>query len=90
LLPPRKRFRDSYSSEESGDEHMEIGTVEADLSSGDGVKDHAEDDLGVRVKIVTGEFRDDEEEYEAEASAGGTIEIVVDPLATGGISKSKG
>ncbi|GKE01875.1 hypothetical protein Tco_1389858 [Tanacetum coccineum] len=24
-LPPRKRFRDSYSSEASGEEHMEIG-----------------------------------------------------------------
>ncbi|GJZ03184.1 hypothetical protein Tco_0521145 [Tanacetum coccineum] len=29
-------------------------------------------------------------EFEAEASAGGTMEIVVDPLATGGISESTG
>ncbi|GJT62010.1 hypothetical protein Tco_1005543, partial [Tanacetum coccineum] len=29
-LPPRKRFRDSYSSEVSGEEHMEMGTADAE------------------------------------------------------------
>ncbi|GKG53184.1 hypothetical protein Tco_0552452, partial [Tanacetum coccineum] len=29
LLPPRKRFRDSYSPEDSGDEHMEVDTADA-------------------------------------------------------------
>ncbi|GKD97963.1 hypothetical protein Tco_1381860, partial [Tanacetum coccineum] len=29
-LPPRKRFRDSYSSKVSGEEHMEIGTTDVE------------------------------------------------------------
>ncbi|GKB68417.1 hypothetical protein Tco_0929829 [Tanacetum coccineum] len=65
-LPPRKRFRDSYSSEDSGEEHMEIG---------------------MRVEVATSDIREDEEEFEAEASAGGMMEIEVDPLVTGGISE---
>ncbi|GJS11466.1 reverse transcriptase domain-containing protein [Tanacetum coccineum] len=47
-LPPRKRFRDSYSSEVSREEHMEI-------------------DMGVGV--ATSDIREDDEEFEAEASA---------------------
>ncbi|GJV29088.1 reverse transcriptase domain-containing protein [Tanacetum coccineum] len=62
-LSPLKRFRDSYSSEVSGEEHMEM-------------------DLGVEVD--TSDIREDEEEFEAEASE---MEIVVDPLATGDISE---
>ncbi|GKC05563.1 hypothetical protein Tco_0997173 [Tanacetum coccineum] len=65
-LPPRKRFRDSYSSKASGEEHMEIG---------------------MRVEVATSDIREDEEEFEAEASAGGMMEIEVDPLVTGGISE---
>ncbi|GJT98643.1 hypothetical protein Tco_1094161 [Tanacetum coccineum] len=46
LLPPRKRFRDSYSSEDSKEEHMEIGTADAEavvgLGIGDGVGAHTE------------------------------------------------
>ncbi|GJX31237.1 hypothetical protein Tco_0241092 [Tanacetum coccineum] len=30
LLPPRKRFRDSYSPEDSREEHMEVDTVDAE------------------------------------------------------------
>ncbi|GJW42166.1 hypothetical protein Tco_0070965 [Tanacetum coccineum] len=41
LLPPHKRFRDLYSPKASGEEHMEIGTVDAEaviyLGIGDGV-----------------------------------------------------
>ncbi|GJV40359.1 hypothetical protein Tco_1418799 [Tanacetum coccineum] len=41
-LLPRKRFRDSYSSKVSGEEHMEIGTANAktvaDLGVSDGVR----------------------------------------------------
>ncbi|GKE67577.1 hypothetical protein Tco_1521738, partial [Tanacetum coccineum] len=66
---------------------MEIGTIKADLSSGDGVREHAEDDVGVGVEIAAGDSRYNEEEYEAEDSAGGTVEIFIDPLATGGISE---
>nr|GEW01807.1 hypothetical protein [Tanacetum cinerariifolium] len=52
-LSPRKRFRDSYSSEVSEEEHMEMGTADvetvADLVISEGVGAHTEDgiDLGV-------------------------------------------
>ncbi|GJY34778.1 hypothetical protein Tco_0419247, partial [Tanacetum coccineum] len=92
LLPPRKSFRDSYPLEDSREEHIKIGTTNveaiADLGIGDGVGAHTEDGIGMRVKIAASNIRKDEEEFEAEASAGGTIEIAVDPLVTGGISES--
>ncbi|GKA02001.1 putative reverse transcriptase domain-containing protein [Tanacetum coccineum] len=92
LLPPRKRFRDSYSPEDSREEHMEIGTADAeavaDLGIGDGVGAHTEDGIGIGVEVAASDIKEDEEEFEAEASAGGTMEIVVDPLVTGGISES--
>nr|GFB54746.1 hypothetical protein [Tanacetum cinerariifolium] len=68
-LSPHKRFRNSYSSEASGEKYMEIG---------------------MRVEVATSDIREDEEDFEAEASARGTMEIVVDPLATGGIFESTG
>ncbi|GJV83157.1 hypothetical protein Tco_1523055 [Tanacetum coccineum] len=90
-LPPRKRFRDSYSSEVSKEEHMEIGTADAktvaDLGISERVGAPAEDDIGMGVEVTTSNIREDEEEFEAEASAGGTVEIVVHPLATGDISE---
>ncbi|GJY60267.1 hypothetical protein Tco_0460924 [Tanacetum coccineum] len=67
LLPPHKRFRDSYSPEDSGEEHVEIG---------------------IGVEAATSDIREDDEEFEAESSTGGMMEIVVDPLVTGGISES--
>ncbi|GJV30075.1 hypothetical protein Tco_1386523, partial [Tanacetum coccineum] len=83
-LPPRKRCRDPYSFEVSGEEHMEIGTADAetiaDLGIGDGVGAHTEDGIGMGVKVSTSDIREDEEEFEAEASAGGTMEIAVDPM----------
>ncbi|GJS92624.1 hypothetical protein Tco_0799592 [Tanacetum coccineum] len=57
LLPPRNRFRDSYSSEDSREEHMEVDTADTEAVA------------------------DDDEEFEAEASAADTREIAVDPLA---------
>ncbi|GKA80605.1 reverse transcriptase domain-containing protein, partial [Tanacetum coccineum] len=88
-LPPRKRFRDSYLSEASGEEHMEIGTADAktvaDLGISDGVGAHTKDGIGIGVEVATSDIRQDEEEFEAEASAGGMMEIVVDLLVTGGI-----
>ncbi|GJW13747.1 putative reverse transcriptase domain-containing protein [Tanacetum coccineum] len=93
-LLPRKRFRDSYSFEVSGEEHMEIGTADAetvaDLGISDGVGAPTKDGIGMGVEVATSDIREDEEEFEAEASAGGTIEIEVDPLATGGISEPTG
>ncbi|GJR80597.1 hypothetical protein Tco_0151382 [Tanacetum coccineum] len=92
LLPPRKRFRDSYSSEDSREEHMEVDTadVEADADVGisDGVVAHTEDSDGMRVEIATSDIREDDEEFEAEASAADTREIAVDPLAIGDSSES--
>ncbi|GJY94059.1 hypothetical protein Tco_0510420 [Tanacetum coccineum] len=36
LLPPRKRFRDSYSLEDSGEEHMKVDTADAEaVADGD-------------------------------------------------------
>ncbi|GJR26188.1 hypothetical protein Tco_1102420 [Tanacetum coccineum] len=50
-LPPRKRFRDSYSFEVSGEEHMEISTADAetvvDLGINDGVGAPTEDGIGM-------------------------------------------
>ncbi|GKG64849.1 hypothetical protein Tco_0665723, partial [Tanacetum coccineum] len=47
LLPPRKRFRDLHSHEDSREEHMKIGTADAeavaDLCIGDGVGAHTKD-----------------------------------------------
>ncbi|GJV29813.1 hypothetical protein Tco_1386261 [Tanacetum coccineum] len=90
LLPPRKRFKDSYSPKDSREEHMEIGTTDAevvaDLSIGDGA--HTEDGIGMGVEIAASDIREDEEEFKAEASTRDTIEMAVDSLVTGGMSES--
>ncbi|GJS62415.1 hypothetical protein Tco_0657199 [Tanacetum coccineum] len=89
-LPPRKRFRDSYSSKVSGEDHMDMGTADAetdaDLGISEGVGAHTKDGINLSVEVSTSDVREDGEEFEAEASEGGTMEIVVDPLATGDIS----
>nr|GEU99730.1 reverse transcriptase domain-containing protein [Tanacetum cinerariifolium] len=81
LLPPHKRFKDSYSPEDSKEEHMEIGTTDTeavtDLGIGDRVGDPTEDGIGIRVEITASYIREDEEEFEAEANARGTIKILV-------------
>ncbi|GJU14576.1 hypothetical protein Tco_1142542 [Tanacetum coccineum] len=93
-LSHRKRFRDSYSSEVSGGEHMEMGTADAetvaDLGISEGVRAHTEDGIGVGVEFSTSDIREDKEGFEAEANAGGTMEIAVDPLVTDGISEPAG
>nr|GEV17389.1 retrotransposon protein, putative, Ty3-gypsy subclass [Tanacetum cinerariifolium] len=71
---------------------MEIGTADAeavaDLGIGDGVGVDIKDGIGMGFEIAASDIREDEEEFEAEASTGGTMEIVIDPLVTGGISES--
>ncbi|GJV75149.1 hypothetical protein Tco_1506733 [Tanacetum coccineum] len=61
-------FKDSYSPEDSREEHMEIGTANAeavtDLSIGDGVGAHTEDGICMGVKIAASDIREDEEEFE--------------------------
>ncbi|GJX75077.1 hypothetical protein Tco_0313672 [Tanacetum coccineum] len=87
LLPPRKRFRDSYSPEDSREEHMEVDTADAeaiaDVGISDGVAAHTEDSVGMIVEIAASDVRANDEEFEAEASTADTREIVVDPLAIG-------
>ncbi|GJW30752.1 reverse transcriptase domain-containing protein [Tanacetum coccineum] len=73
---------------------MEIGTTNAetvaDLGISEGVRAHTEDGINLGVEVATSDIREDEEEFEAEASEGGTMKITVDPLATGDISEPTG
>ncbi|GJS78010.1 hypothetical protein Tco_0727891, partial [Tanacetum coccineum] len=68
LLPTRKRFRDSYSAEDSGEEHMEVDTADAeavaDVGISEGVVAHLEDGVGMRVEIAASDVREDDEEFE--------------------------
>ncbi|GKG10777.1 hypothetical protein Tco_0342177, partial [Tanacetum coccineum] len=65
LLPPRKRFKDSYSSEDSGEEHMEVDTADAeadaDVGISDGVVARTEDGVGMKVKVTASDVREDDE-----------------------------
>ncbi|GKC56394.1 hypothetical protein Tco_1083992 [Tanacetum coccineum] len=92
LLPPRKRFRDSYSPEDSEEEHIEVDTADAeadaDVGISDGVVAHPEDSIDMGVEIATSDVREDDEEFEAEANAADTREIVIDLLAIGDSSES--
>ncbi|GJU02163.1 hypothetical protein Tco_1112501 [Tanacetum coccineum] len=76
LLPPRKRFRDSYSSEDSREEHMEVDTAnteaDADLGISNGVTALTEDIIDMGFEIAASDVREDDEEFEAEASAADT------------------
>ncbi|GKA81102.1 putative reverse transcriptase domain-containing protein, partial [Tanacetum coccineum] len=68
LLPPRKRFKDSYSPKDSRDEHVEIDTANAeaiaDLGISDGVAVDIEDGIGMGVEIAASDIKEDEEEFE--------------------------
>ncbi|GKE76431.1 hypothetical protein Tco_1542551 [Tanacetum coccineum] len=50
LLPPCKRFKDSYSSEDSGEEHMEVDTADAEAV--------ADDDKEFEVEASTADTRE--------------------------------
>ncbi|GKC00487.1 putative reverse transcriptase domain-containing protein, partial [Tanacetum coccineum] len=79
LLPPCKRFRDSYSYEASIEEDAEIDPIETEvyielgIGDGDDVRDH--------VEIDPKDVKDDTEEYEADTSAGDTVEVGIDPMS---------
>ncbi|GJV28945.1 putative reverse transcriptase domain-containing protein [Tanacetum coccineum] len=79
LLPPRKRFKDSYLSEASIEKDIEvdsIGTeVDMELGIGDG------DDVRDHVEIDPRDVRDDTDEYEADTRAGDTVEAGIDPMS---------
>nr|GEZ16748.1 hypothetical protein [Tanacetum cinerariifolium]GFC90563.1 hypothetical protein [Tanacetum cinerariifolium]GFC90601.1 hypothetical protein [Tanacetum cinerariifolium] len=71
---------------------MEIRTgdtkIVVDLGISEGIKAPTKDGIVMGVEVATSDIREDEKKFEAEANAGGTMEITVDPLATGGISES--
>ncbi|GKA63879.1 hypothetical protein Tco_0763485 [Tanacetum coccineum] len=79
LLRPRKRFRDSYSSEASIEEDTEIDPIEIGVDMELGIGDG--DDVRDHVEIDPRDVRDDTEEYEADASAGDTVEVGIDPMS---------
>ncbi|GJR76705.1 putative reverse transcriptase domain-containing protein [Tanacetum coccineum] len=79
LLPPRKRFRDSYSSGTSIEEDTEIDPLETEVDMELGVGDG--DDVRDHVEIDPRDVRDDTEEYEADVSAGDTVEVGIDPMS---------
>ncbi|GJY96428.1 reverse transcriptase domain-containing protein [Tanacetum coccineum] len=91
--PSRKICRSPTTSVPSsnpalyGDWYCDAEAV-ADLCIGDGVGAHTKDGICMGVEIAASDIREDEEEFEAETSAGGTMEIDVDPLVTSGISGS--
>ncbi|GJY96971.1 hypothetical protein Tco_0513881 [Tanacetum coccineum] len=69
LLPPCKIFRDSYSFEASIEEDTKIDPIKTEVD----VRDH--------VEIDPRDVRDDTEEYEADTSAGDTVEVGIDPMS---------
>ncbi|GKA86660.1 hypothetical protein Tco_0808371 [Tanacetum coccineum] len=92
LLPPRKRFRDSYLLEDSEEEHMEVDTADAEADADVGISErvvaHHKDSIDMGVEITASDVREDDEEFEAEASAADTREIIVDLLTIGDSSES--
>ncbi|GKE41758.1 putative reverse transcriptase domain-containing protein, partial [Tanacetum coccineum] len=65
LLPPRKTFRDSYSPEDSGEEHIEVDIADAkavaDVGIREGVIAHPEDGVGMGFEIAASNVREDDE-----------------------------
>ncbi|GKB96171.1 hypothetical protein Tco_0982308 [Tanacetum coccineum] len=78
-------------SQDSGEEHMEVDTADAeavaDVGISKGVVAHPKDGVGMGFKIAASDVREDDEEFEAEASAADTREIAVDPLDIGDSSE---
>nr|GEU72499.1 hypothetical protein [Tanacetum cinerariifolium] len=82
--PSRKRCR-SLTTLDNKEEHMEIGTANAEAVANLGISDraraHNEDGIGIAVKNTASDVRDNKENFEAEASAGVTVEVKIDPRA---------
>nr|GEU76455.1 putative reverse transcriptase domain-containing protein [Tanacetum cinerariifolium] len=79
ILPPRKRFRDSYSSETSMEEDTEIDTTKTKDGRELNIVDR--DDARYRVEIEPRDIRDDTEEYGSDTSAGDTVKVGIDPMS---------
>ncbi|GKC70912.1 hypothetical protein Tco_1116795 [Tanacetum coccineum] len=80
LLPPRKRFRDSYSSEANIEEDTEVNPIETEVDMELGIA--YRDDVRDHVEIDPRDVREDTEEYEADTSSGDAIEVGIDPMST--------
>nr|GEY13091.1 putative reverse transcriptase domain-containing protein [Tanacetum cinerariifolium] len=68
LLPPRKRFRYSYSSEDSIEEDIDADVL-ADMEVDAGV------DAGIGIEVSVEVVSEDGKEYEAESSVRGTRQL---------------
>ncbi|GJX02310.1 hypothetical protein Tco_0186223 [Tanacetum coccineum] len=70
--------------------HVDTADAEAvaDVGISEGVVAHPEDGVGIGFEIDASDVREDDEEFETEASAADAKEIVVDPLANFDSSKS--
>ncbi|GKD37786.1 hypothetical protein Tco_1257993, partial [Tanacetum coccineum] len=79
LLPPHKRFRDSYSSEASIEEDTKIDPIETEVNIELGIGNR--DDVIDHVEIEPRDVRDDTEEYEADTSVGDTVKVGIDPMS---------
>ncbi|GJW12323.1 hypothetical protein Tco_1578150, partial [Tanacetum coccineum] len=78
LLPPCKRFIDLYLLKDSGEEHMEVDTADAeadaDVGISEGVVAHTKDSIDMGVEIVASNVREDDED--SESSRGGIPDLV--------------
>ncbi|GJV28477.1 putative reverse transcriptase domain-containing protein [Tanacetum coccineum] len=87
LLPPRKRFRDSISSEDSVEEDIDtdvLEDIEADATAVEIAVDRdveARVDAGIDIEVDVGDDVEDEIEDEVESSDRGTMEVRVDLVA---------
>ncbi|GJZ14588.1 hypothetical protein Tco_0550265, partial [Tanacetum coccineum] len=79
LLPPHKRFRDSYSSESSIEEDTKINPIKIEVDMELGIGDR--NDVRNHVEIDPRDVRDDTEGYEADTSTGDTVEVGIDLMS---------
>ncbi|GJS71140.1 hypothetical protein Tco_0703981 [Tanacetum coccineum] len=75
--PSRKKY--SYSSEASIEEDTEVDPIETEVDMELGIGDG--DDVRDYVEIDPRDVRDDTEEYEADTSAGDTVEVGINPMS---------
>ncbi|GJZ09829.1 reverse transcriptase domain-containing protein [Tanacetum coccineum] len=87
LLPPRKRFRDSISPEDSVEEDIDtdvLEDIEADATAIEVAVDRdveARVDARIDIEVDVGDDVEDEVEDEVESSDRGTMEVRVDMVA---------
>ncbi|GJT29263.1 hypothetical protein Tco_0909538, partial [Tanacetum coccineum] len=79
ILPHRKRFKDSYSSEASIEEDIKIDPIETEVDMELGIGDG--DDVRDHVEIDPRDVRDDTEGYKADTSAGDIVEVGIDLMS---------